>query len=188
MAVSRCYRAEISTNVEEKGLYRVHQFTKVEMFSVTPDETGEESNQKLDEIVSSQKELFKELGLNFVLLDMPSHELGAAAYRKYDMEAWMPGRNMYGEISSASNCTDYQSRRLHITYKNRNGVEKFAHTVNGTGCAVPRMLISVLETHQLQNGDVMVPKALQPYMRGRTVITQPAKKEHMKWIKFKSQS
>nr|XP_023018860.1 serine--tRNA ligase, mitochondrial [Leptinotarsa decemlineata] len=107
-AVSRCYRAETSSIAEERGIYRVHEFTKVEMFMVT---TPESSDAALEEIRNLEEENFKELGLHFQVLDMPPYELGAQAYRKYDMEAWMPGRKMYGEISSCSNCTDYQSRR-----------------------------------------------------------------------------
>lgn len=186
VAVSRCYRAEVSHAQEERGIYRVHEFTKVEMFGVTANETGKESSKLLDEIVTIQKEIFSMLGLHFVVLDMPSHELGAAAYRKYDIEAWMPGRKSFGEISSASNCTDYQSRRLHIKYLLPNGDVKHVHTVNGTGCAVPRMLIAILETYQQKDGTVVIPRVLQRYMRGEKVINQPRKNVHMKWLKFRS--
>lgn len=108
-AVSRCFRAETSALHEEKGIYRVHQFTKVEMFSVCrPDQ----SEAVLEEFRDIELGLFDALGIHFQLLDMPACELGAPAYRKYDIEAWMPGREMYGEISSCSDCTDYQARRL----------------------------------------------------------------------------
>uniref|UniRef100_A0A8C4I1L2 serine--tRNA ligase n=1 Tax=Dicentrarchus labrax TaxID=13489 RepID=A0A8C4I1L2_DICLA len=148
---STCYRAETETGREAWGLYRVHHFSKVEMFGVTADETGVEIH---------------------TLLDMPTQELGSPAHRKYDIEAWMPGRNSYGEISSGSNCTDYQSRRLNIVYEREDGSLQYAHTVNATACAIPRTIIAILETHQTKEGTVRVPKALQPYV-GLEVIEKP---------------
>ncbi|XP_062872522.1 serine--tRNA ligase, mitochondrial [Trichomycterus rosablanca] len=172
MCSSTCYRAETDTGRETWGLYRVHHFNKVEMFGVTADDTGEESSQLLDEFVSLQKEIFSSLKLHFRVLDMPTQELGAPAFRKYDIEAWMPGRGRYGEISSASNCTDYQSRRLNVLYEGNDGSLKYAHTVNATACAIPRTIIAILETHQTKEGTVRVPEVLQPYL-GLEVIEKP---------------
>ncbi|XP_055556085.1 serine--tRNA ligase, mitochondrial isoform X3 [Falco cherrug] len=169
---STCYRAETDTGREPWGLYRVHQFTKVEMFGVTAAESGAESEALLAEFVALQKEIFSELGLHYRVLDMPTEELGLPAYRKFDIEAWMPGRGKYGEISSASNCTDYQSRRLNIMYSDSARRLRHAHTVNGTACAVSRMLIALLECNQLPDGSVRVPPALQPFI-GQTVLTRP---------------
>ncbi|XP_067831021.1 serine--tRNA ligase, mitochondrial [Heptranchias perlo] len=169
---STCYRAETDTGREPWGLYRVHHFTKVEMFGVTAAESGTESKELLDEFVSLQKEIFSDLGLHYKVLEMPTQELGLPAYRKFDIEAWMPGRDNYGEISSASNCTDYQSRRLNIMYYNEAAHLKYAHTINGTACAVPRTLIAILECNQLKDGTVWVPTVLQPYL-GREVISRP---------------
>ncbi|XP_072547438.1 serine--tRNA ligase, mitochondrial [Salminus brasiliensis] len=169
---STCYRAETDTGRETWGLYRVHHFNKVEMFGVTADETGEESSQLLDEFVSIQKEIFSSLKLHFRVLDMPTEELGPPAFRKYDIEAWMPGRGSFGEVSSASNCTDYQSRRLNIFYEEDDGRLKYAHTVNATACAIPRTIIAILETHQTKEGTVRVPDVLQPYL-GLEVIEKP---------------
>ncbi|KAF7650094.1 hypothetical protein LDENG_00131700 [Lucifuga dentata] len=169
---STCYRAETDTGRETWGLYRVHHFNKVEMFGVTADETGEESSQLLQEFISLQKEIFSSLELHYRVLDMPTQELGLPAYRKYDIEAWMPGRNSYGEISSGSNCTDYQSRRLNILYEREDGSLQYAHTVNATACAIPRTIIAILETHQTKEGTVCVPPALQPYL-GLEVIEKP---------------
>ncbi|XP_049925159.1 serine--tRNA ligase, mitochondrial [Epinephelus moara] len=169
---STCYRAETDTGRETWGLYRVHHFNKVEMFGVTADETGEESSQLLEEFVSLQKEMFSALELHYRVLDMPTQELGLPAYRKYDIEAWMPGRDSYGEISSGSNCTDYQSRRLNILYEREDGSLQYAHTVNATACAIPRTVIAILETHQTKEGTVRVPRALQPYL-GLEVIEKP---------------
>uniref|UniRef100_A0A671UIT8 Serine--tRNA ligase, mitochondrial n=1 Tax=Sparus aurata TaxID=8175 RepID=A0A671UIT8_SPAAU len=169
---STCYRAETDTGREAWGLYRVHHFNKIEMFGVTADETGEESSQLLDEFVSLQKEIFSALELHYRVLDMPTQELGPPAHRKYDVEAWMPGRDSYGEISSGSNCTDYQSRRLNILYEREDGSLQYAHTVNATACAIPRTVIAILETHQTKEGTVRVPRALQPYL-GLEVIEKP---------------
>uniref|UniRef100_A0A9J8DGN7 serine--tRNA ligase n=1 Tax=Cyprinus carpio carpio TaxID=630221 RepID=A0A9J8DGN7_CYPCA len=133
---STCYRAETDTGREAWGLYRVHhspEFTSSQ---------GEESSQMLDEFVMLQKEIFTSLKLHYRVLDMPTQELGPPAFRKYDIEAWMPGRGSFGEISSASNCTDYQSRHLNILYEGNDGNLEYAHTVNATACAVPRTVIS----------------------------------------------
>uniref|UniRef100_A0A8C2X976 Serine--tRNA ligase, mitochondrial n=1 Tax=Cyclopterus lumpus TaxID=8103 RepID=A0A8C2X976_CYCLU len=169
---STCYRAETDTGRETWGLYRVHHFNKVEMFGVTADETGEESARLLQEFISLQKEMFSALELHYRVLDMPTQELGPPAHRKYDIEAWMPGRDGYGEISSGSNCTDYQSRRLNILYEREDGGLQYAHTVNATACAVPRTIIAILETHQTKEGTVRVPRALRPYL-GLEVIEAP---------------
>ncbi|CAG9838156.1 unnamed protein product [Diabrotica balteata] len=184
-AVSRCYRAETSSVAEERGIFRVHEFTKVEMFLVT---TPELSDQALEEIRSWEEERYKSLGLHFQVLDMPPHELGAQAYRKYDIEAWMPGRKVYGEISSCSNCTDYQSRRLDIKYKTRDGNVKFAHTLNGTACAIPRLLITLIENGQDEKGSVHIPEVLQKYMKNRTSIFRQKSIPELRLVKNKKQN
>lgn len=154
MAASRCFRAETSGLQEEKGIYRVHTFSKVEMFAVcgggenADADANAESDAMLEEFRGIEMELFERLRLPFRLLDMPPGELGAPAYRKYDIEAWLPGRAGYGEISSCSNCTDYQARRLAIRVEG-GGPEEFVHTVNGTACAVPRMLMAIVENYQV---------------------------------------
>ncbi|XP_022919660.2 serine--tRNA ligase, mitochondrial [Onthophagus taurus] len=180
--VSRCFRAETSALAEEKGIYRVHEFTKVEMFIVCQ---PEKSNLILEEIRDFEEQHFKSLGLYFQTVDMAAHELGAPAYRKYDIEAWMPGRNMYGEVSSCSNCTDYQSRRLNIKYKNLKGDELFAHTLNGTACAIPRMIIALVETYQNSNGTVSIPKVLQTYMNDKEVFGKQKRIPELQLIKSK---
>ncbi|XP_058136197.1 serine--tRNA ligase, mitochondrial isoform X2 [Dasypus novemcinctus] len=168
---STCYRAETDSGKEPWGLYRVHHFTKVEMFGVTGPGL-EQSSQLLEEFLSLQMEILTELGLHFRVLDMPTQELGLSAYRKFDIEAWMPGRGCFGEVTSASNCTDFQSRRLHIMFQTEAGELQFAHTVNATACAVPRLLIALLESNQQKDGSVLVPPALQPYL-GTERITAP---------------
>jgi len=170
-AVSRCYRAEASNNVHDKGLYRVHQFYKVEMFVVTEGNT-DASQAALHEILAIERQMFDDLGLAYKVLDMSPDELGDPAARKFDIEAWMPGKQFWGEISSCSDCTDYQARRLNIT--DDNG--RFCHTVNGTACAVPRMIISLCEQHQTLNGSVNVPPVLREFLGGVEILQGKPKK------------
>ncbi|KAK3850276.1 hypothetical protein Pcinc_043012 [Petrolisthes cinctipes] len=154
------------------------------MFGVTAADSGEESHQLYNEMTHIQKHLFSNLGIHFQILDMPLHDLGAPAYCKTDMEAWMPGRKMYGEVSSASNCTDYQARRLNITYTSQDGLQRLAHTVNGTACAVPRMVIALCETFQTPEGTVTLPPALHPFLPNHTITSPPLCR--MTWIKDKA--
>jgi len=158
-SVSRCYRAEVSNIAEEKGIYRVHQFTKVEMFGACFPEDSENMTIQFRNI---QEELFESLGLHYRVLDMAKHELGTQAFRKYDIEAWMPGRNKYGEISSCSDCANYQSERLRI-----HSDDIYLHTVNGTACAVPRLIIALAETYQTADGSLNLPKILNDYVIGQ---------------------
>lgn len=139
------------------------------MFAVTK---PEESDEVLESFRDFQEQHFSSLGIHLQTLDMPPHELGAPAYRKYDLEAWLPGRKIYGEVSSCSNCTDYQSRRLNIKYAMDNGELRHVHTVNGTACAIPRMLIALLETHQNEGGTVKIPDALKPFVRFDEITKQ----------------
>lgn len=175
-AASRCFRAEVSGSEKEGKMYRLHEFTKIEMFVITRGD-HETSNQMLEEIRSHQLNLFSDLGLHFQLLNMSTHELGSPAYKKYDIEAWMTGNQFYGEISSASNCTDYQSRRLHIKSKKEDSPESptsLVHTLNGTACAIPRMLTAIVESNWDMDKNAMhIPKKLQPYMGHKEMITVP---------------
>ncbi|KAH9494406.1 seryl-tRNA synthetase [Bulinus truncatus] len=183
MAVSRCYRAEAAEKAIEKGLYRVHHFTKVEMFGLTANDS-KESEQLLEDILSIEKELFSDLELYFRILDMPTQELGAPANRKFDMETWMSGKKMWGEISSCSNCTDYQSRRLNIKYLcPSTGHLRHVHTVNGTACAVPRIITSILEQNQQKGRKLPLPKVLWAYMDGETQLSADIKKSWYSYMK-----
>lgn len=179
-AFGHCFRTEAgAAGAAGKGLYRVHQFSKVEMFVLS---TPEQSEALHKELIDFEIEMFSELGLHFKVLDMPSGDLGAPAYRKYDVEAWMPGLNRYGEISSASNCTDYQSRRLNIRYRPASASQaagggskgskatEFVHTLNATACAVPRMIVAILENFQQADGTVIIPEVLRPFMGGMSII------------------
>lgn len=161
VAVSHCFRPEVSHGGSDaKGLYRLKQFTKVEMVSIClPDA----SNALLEDMLQTQIEGFNELGLEFRVVDMAHDELGAPAYRKYDIEAWMPGRGGYGEVSSASNCTDFQTRRLNIRTK-LDGKRVFLHSLNATVCAIPRTCVAIIEQFQNKDGSVDFPKVLHPYL------------------------
>ena len=161
--LSHCFRREAGAAGRfSKGLYRVHQFTKLEMFVFC---LPEESAALHDELRRTEEEIFSGLELPFRVMDIATGDLGAPAYRKWDLEAWMPGRNggEYGEVTSTSNCTDYQARRLNIRYKDETGKNRFVHTLNGTALAVSRAIIAVLENGQREDGSVKIPGALVPY-------------------------
>lgn len=165
---SHCFRTEAGAHgAASKGLYRVHQFSKVEMFAFT---TPEESEAMHAEMRDIEIEIFTELGLSFQVVDIPTGDLGAPAFRKFDLEAWMPSRDGYGEVTSTSNCTDFQSRRLNIRYRDEENQTRFVHTLNGTAVAVPRAIVAILETYQREDGSVVIPEVLRPYLGGREVI------------------
>lgn len=160
--LSHCFRREAGAAGQfSKGLYRVHQFDKVEMFVYSTPEQSDGLHHKLREI---EEEIFTGLGLPFHVVDTCSGDLGAPAYRKWDLEAWMPGRNggEYGEVTSTSNCTDYQARRLNIKYKDDDGKNKYVHTLNGTAIAVGRAMLAILENYQNEDGSVTIPPVLVP--------------------------
>jgi len=160
--LSHCFRTEAGSHGRaSRGLYRVHQFTKVEMFAFTTPEGSEEIH---DEMVEIEERIFQGLGLPYRVVDICTGDLGGAAYRKYDLEAWMPGRSEFGEVTSTSNTTDYQARRLAIRYRKEGGRPQLLHTLNGTAIAMSRALVSLLEIYQQQDGSVVLPEALVPYV------------------------
>ena len=169
--LSHCFRREAGAAGQfSKGLYRVHQFSKLEMFIIC---LPEESDAFHDELLSIEEEIFSGLGLAYRVVDTCTGDLGAPAYRKFDIEAWMPGRGEageYGEVTSTSNCTDYQSRNLNVRYKDDDGKSKFVHMLNGTAVALSRAVVAVLENYQREDGSIAIPEALVPYMGGRTEI------------------
>lgn len=165
---SHCFRTEAGAHGREsRGLYRVHQFSKVEMFAFTTPEASEAMHRELLEI---EMEIFSDLGLHYQVVDIAAGDLGAPAYRKFDIEAWMPSREAFGEVTSTSNCTDFQARRLMIRYRDESNQARFVHTLNGTAIAVPRAIIAILENNQQADGSVRVPEVLVPFMAGRAVI------------------
>ena len=160
--LSHCFRTEAGSHGRaSRGLYRVHQFTKVEMFAFA---TPEQSEAMHEEMLGIEEEIFQGLGIPYRVVDICTGDLGGAAYRKYDLEAWMPGRNAYGEITSTSNTTDYQARRLQIRYRKTGGRPQLLHTLNGTAIAVSRTLIPLLENYQQEDGSILLPEALVPYV------------------------
>jgi seryl-tRNA synthetase len=178
VGLSHCFRTEAgAAGRASRGLYRVHQFTKIEMFAFTAG-TLEASGAMHLELLRLEEEIFTELGIPYLVLDICSGDLGGPAYRKFDLEAWMPGRGAsgeYGEVTSTSDCTDYQSRRLNIRYKpaGQKGT-KFVHTLNGTALALSRAVIAIMENYQRADGLIDVPLVLQPFM-GKTVMGSLAK-------------
>ena len=172
--LSHCFRTEAgAAGRATRGIYRVHQFTKVEMFGYAGPDVKESDALHL-EILRIEEEIFQALGIPYRLIDTASGDLGGPAYRKFDIEAWMPGRGdggEYGEVTSASNCTDYQARRLNIRCKSpeKKGTQ-FVHTLNGTAISCARAIIAVLENYQQEDGSVVVPEVLRPWV-GRDVLT-----------------
>jgi seryl-tRNA synthetase len=165
--LSHCFRTEAGSHGRaSRGLYRVHQFTKVEMFAFAEPEQSEAIH---EEMVGIEEEIFQGLGLPYRVVDICTGDLGGAAYRKYDLEAWMPGRNAYGEVTSTSNTTDYQARRLAIRYRKNGGRPQLLHTLNGTAIAVSRALIPILENYQQEDGSILVPEVLVPYVGKKTL-------------------
>lgn len=165
---SHCFRKEGGAyGKESRGLYRVHQFSKVEMFIFS---TPEQSDALLEEMKEIEKEIYTELGIPFRVLNICSGDLGAPAYRKYDLEAWLPMRNDWGEITSCSNCTDYQARRLNIKYRNEQGETQLVHTLNGTAMAFTRVPIAILENYQQADGSVVIPEALRSYLPNNLAV------------------
>jgi seryl-tRNA synthetase len=166
VGLSHCFRTEAGApGRDTRGLFRVHQFTKVEMFAFCTPDQSEAIHRDLLRIEES---IFQGLGLPYHVIDTCTGDLGGPAYRKYDLEAWMPGRGdggEYGEVTSTSNCTDYQARRLNIRSKaaGQKGT-RFVHTLNGTAVAVTRALVAILENYQQANGSVLIPEVLRPWV------------------------
>jgi seryl-tRNA synthetase len=166
VGLSHCFRTEAGApGRDTRGLYRVHQFTKVEMFAFTTPDQSEAVHQ---ELLAIEEEIFQKLGLPYHVIDTCTGDLGGPAYRKYDLEAWMPGRGdkgEYGEVTSTSNCTDYQARRLNTRYKipSQKGTH-FVHTLNGTAVAVTRAILAILENYQQSDGSVTIPEVLRPWV------------------------
>jgi seryl-tRNA synthetase len=156
---SHCFRTEAgAAGRESRGLYRVHQFSKIEMFVFTLPQDSDAMHEKL---LAIEEQIYQDLGIPYRVVDICTGDLGAPAYRKYDLEAWMPGRGQWGEITSTSNCADYQARRLNIRYKDaESGKNQFVHMLNGTAIAVSRTLIALMEHGQQADGSIKLPACL----------------------------
>jgi seryl-tRNA synthetase len=171
--ISHCFRTEAGAHGRAtRGLYRVHQFTKIEMFAFTAPDA---SDAMLEYLRDLECTIFDNLGIPFRVIDTASGDLGGPAYRKYDLEAWMPGRGEageFGEVTSTSNCTDYQSRRLAIRYKAKGEKgTRFVHTLNGTAIAISRAIIAIIENYQQADGSILVPEVLRPWV-GKDRLTR----------------
>ena len=166
-ACTPCFRAEAgAAGKDTRGMIRQHQFTKVELVSVT---TPDKSKEEHDRMLACAEEVLKKLDLHYRVVTLCTGDMGFAAQKTYDIEVWLPGQNAYREISSCSNCGEFQARRMNARYRAKDGV-KHVHTLNGSGVAVGRALIAVLETYQQDNGSIAVPSALAPYMGGLKTI------------------
>jgi seryl-tRNA synthetase len=170
---STCFRREAgSYGKDTRGIIRVHQFTKVEMFVYTRPEDAREEHLRL---LGWQREMLDALELPYRVIDTAAGDLGTSAARKYDCEAWVPTQGRYRELTSTSDCTDFQARRLNIRYRGEDGRPRFAATLNGT-LATTRWIVALLENHQQADGSVAVPEALRPFVGGREVLEPVAKK------------
>ncbi|MDY0302838.1 MAG: serine--tRNA ligase [Candidatus Moranbacteria bacterium] len=171
VAVSHCFRTEAGAYSKfSKGIFRVHQFTKIEMFQYVKPEKSEEAHQ---EMLKIEREIFEGLKIPFRVIDHCTADLGTPAIRTYDLEAWMPGKpgrdeNLgdWAEITSTSNCTDFQARGLNIKYKKEDGSKEFVHMLNGTAIAISRALIAIMENYQQEDGSIIIPEALRRWMPG----------------------
>jgi seryl-tRNA synthetase len=158
---STCFRVEAGTyGKDTRGIFRVHQFDKVEMFSFTHPDAAPEEHEFL---LAREEELVRALGIPYRVVNVAAGDLGASAAKKYDIEAWFPGQERYREITSTSNTTDYQARRLKIRFKDDDGKSRLVHTLNGTAVAVGRTLIAIMENFQTAEGTIVIPEVLRPY-------------------------
>ena len=166
-ACTPCFRAEAgAAGKDTRGMIRQHQFTKVELVSIT---TPDKSKEEHERMLACAEEVLKKLDLHYRVVTLCTGDMGFASQKTYDIEVWLPGQNMYREISSCSNCGEFQARRMNARYRSKDGV-RHVHTLNGSGVAVGRALIAVMENYQDENGAIAVPEALKPYMGGITKI------------------
>ena len=168
-ACTPCFRAEAgAAGKDTRGMIRQHQFTKVELVSIT---TPEQSKDEHERMLSCAEEILRRLGLHYRVVTLCTGDMGFASQKTYDIEVWLPGQNMYREISSCSVCGDFQARRMNARYRTKEGRQvRHVHTLNGSGVAVGRALIAVMETYQQEDGSIAVPDALLSYMGGMKKI------------------
>ncbi len=170
--MSQCYRSEVgSYGKDVKGLYRIHEFMKVEQIVICKADINE-SNEYLEEMRKISEEILQELKLPYRVLSICTEDMGAGKYKMYDIETWMPARNSYGETHSDSNLTNWQTRRLNIKYQKEDGQREYAFALNNTAIASPRILVAILENYQQKDGSVTVPEVLRPYLGGKSSINR----------------
>ncbi len=169
--LSACFRKEAGSHGKDtKGIFRVHQFNKIEQFIFT---TPENSWAEHDKLIKNAEDLFKKLELPYRIVNICTGDIGTVAAKKYDLEVWMPHQNAYREMVSCSNCTDYQSRKLNIRYGKEGAEKELVHTLNSTAIATSRAIVAILENNQQKDGTVTIPKVLRPYMNGQKLIQKP---------------
>ncbi|MED5486017.1 MAG: serine--tRNA ligase [Candidatus Thermoplasmatota archaeon] len=170
VGVSPCFRREVGAHGQsDKGIWRVHQFTKIEQIIIShPDESWDHHEKMLENCI----ELWNSLGIHYRVVNICTGDMGTVASRKYDLEAWLPGPKEYKEIVSCSNCTDYQANRLKMRYRTADG-NSAVHTLNSTAVATSRALVAIMEQYQLEDGRINIPEILQPYMGGQKIL-EPA--------------
>ncbi|MGC4077483.1 MAG: serine--tRNA ligase [Rubrivivax sp.] len=167
-ALTPCFRSEAgSAGRDTRGMLRQHQFNKVEMVAITTPETSGDEHEKM---LGDAEDVLKQLGIHYRVMLLSTGDMGFGAQKTYDIEAWLPGQDTYREISSVSVCGDFQARRMDARFKGKDGKIRHVHTLNGSGVAVGRALIAVMENYQQEDGSVLVPDVLQPYMKGLKTI------------------
>jgi seryl-tRNA synthetase len=167
-AFTPCFRREAgAAGKETRGMIRVHQFDKVELVKICKPET---SFDELEKMLANAEKVLQLLGLHYRVILLCTGDMGFASAKTYDIEVWAPGQNAYLEVSSCSNCTDFQARRANIKFKAADGKNRFCHTLNGSGTALARLYVALLETYQQADGSVRVPEPLRPYFDGRAEI------------------
>jgi len=167
-ALTPCFRAEAgAAGKDTRGMIRQHQFTKVELVSIT---TPEQSKDEHERMLACAEEVLRRLDLHYRVVTLSTGDMGFASQKTYDIEVWLPGQGMYREISSCSVCGEFQARRMNARYRGKDRQVRHVHTLNGSGVAVGRALIAVMETYQQQDGSIAVPDVLAPYMGGRKTI------------------
>jgi seryl-tRNA synthetase len=166
-AYTPCFRREAgSAGRESRGLIRMHQFDKVELVNIVhPDQ----SFAQLETLTAEAEAVLQRLGLHYRTIELCTGDLGFSSSKTYDIEVWAPGHGAYLEVSSCSNFVDYQARRMRLRFKDADGNNRFCHTLNGSGTALPRLYVALLETYQQEDGTVKVPEALVPYLKRETI-------------------
>ena len=167
VGISPCFRREVGAHgLSDRGIWRVHQFTKIEQIIICK---PEESWKHHEELFQNSVDLWDSLGLHYRVVNICTGDMGSVAAKKYDLEAWLPGVGEYKEVVSCSNCTDYQANRLRMRYRTADGNEA-VHTLNSTAVATSRALVAIIEQNQLEDGRVKIPDILQPYMGGQEIL------------------
>ncbi len=170
-AYSPCFRGEAgAAGVGTRGMIRVHQFDKVELIKITRPEDG---GAELEKLVANAERVLQLLGLHYRVVQLCTGDMGFASAMTYDIEVWAPGQGQYLEVSSCSNCEDFQARRMNLRFKAEAGENKFPHILNGSGTALARLFVALLETHQQADGSVVIPDALRPFLKTEK-ISRPA--------------